>query len=501
MADEKPLLNEDQARVAQKIIDIATKEGVNPDFALAIAMQENWFGNKKSPKGAIGPMQLMPPTAKQMGVDPYDEDDNILGGMRYIKYLVADKNVGLDPIRVLAGYNAGPGTKFFKTNDVNDLPTETLDYIDRVHGFAGNDFPSILIPADASSGEASGEDTEKSGNGTVEVSQEDADRQMAEKRLAVMQGLGAVGGAGAANAMDLTARAGRGVGNAILSAIERGAERGAQRPDAPNGALPTGSTATMPPTGGTDVPTPSDQSVRILRGGEGDTLGTTGRARQEGYNIETGQRSANRRGMDAINPQTSQFLASMPGLTSSPSGIVYPRTQARPTIGPRPESALPSNQPPPQEQDWMRMQQDWLARFNNTNPGEPTFSGQFPPRPSQPPAQPGQPRVPLARSAINAGRQAMNLPVIAPTMAGGVGGYSAVTQGNQALQALQQNDNTKAGISTAGVLGSGMMTLPGTRAKLIGGALAAAAPLANQIVDYMRSTSPIEQNKMQQGRR
>jgi hypothetical protein len=95
----------------------------------------------------------------------------------------------------------------------------------------------------------------------------------------------------------------------------------------------------------------------------------------------------------------------------------------------------------------------------------------------------------------------MSLPVIAPTLAGGVGGYSAVTQGNQALQALQQGDSTKAGISTAGVLGSGVMTLPGTRAKLIGGALAAAAPLANQIVDYMRSTSPIEQNRTQQGRR
>lgn len=85
----------------------AQRLGVDPSLALRVMDQES-RGNPDavSPRGARGPMQLMPDTAKELGVDPTDPYQNITGGITYLKQQM---DAFKDPRLALAAYNAGPG--------------------------------------------------------------------------------------------------------------------------------------------------------------------------------------------------------------------------------------------------------------------------------------------------------------------------------------------------------------------------------------------------------
>jgi soluble lytic murein transglycosylase-like protein len=85
----------------------ARKHGVPEDLFLRLVNQESRFNPKaRSHKGAIGLAQLMPGTAKDLGVDPHDPQQNLEGGARYLK--TQYRKFGSWRL-ALAAYNAGPG--------------------------------------------------------------------------------------------------------------------------------------------------------------------------------------------------------------------------------------------------------------------------------------------------------------------------------------------------------------------------------------------------------
>jgi soluble lytic murein transglycosylase-like protein len=104
----------------------ARKYGLPSSLVRSVMMAESGFQPRAvSPKGALGLMQLMPATAKQLGADPSDPAQNVDAGARYLRALLEKYGGGLR--RALAAYNAGPGA----VDRFGGVPpfAETLDYI------------------------------------------------------------------------------------------------------------------------------------------------------------------------------------------------------------------------------------------------------------------------------------------------------------------------------------------------------------------------------------
>ena len=110
--------------------DAARKYGIDPEMFLRLIQQESRFRpDEVSPKGAIGLGQLMPATAKELGVDPTDPLQNLEGSARYLSQQL--KRFG-SPELALAAYNAGP-TRVARLGRVPNI-AETQNYVKTILG-------------------------------------------------------------------------------------------------------------------------------------------------------------------------------------------------------------------------------------------------------------------------------------------------------------------------------------------------------------------------------
>ena len=119
-----------QQEIDAAIDESARQHDVDPSLVRAvIKVESNFNPNAVSPKGAMGLMQLMPQTARELNVsNPFDPQQNVDAGVRHLKHLM--ESYGGDVKLTLAAYNAGAGA-VARSAGVPNFP-ETRNYVNRI---------------------------------------------------------------------------------------------------------------------------------------------------------------------------------------------------------------------------------------------------------------------------------------------------------------------------------------------------------------------------------
>jgi soluble lytic murein transglycosylase-like protein len=126
-----------RARVYDDLIEQHCRtHSVRPDLVRAVMQVESGFNPlARSPKGAMGLMQLMPATARQFGVsDPYNPAENVRGGVAYLRELL-DRYQNKEEL-ALAAYNAGPNAVDRHGQSIPPY-RETRNYVAQINQMAG----------------------------------------------------------------------------------------------------------------------------------------------------------------------------------------------------------------------------------------------------------------------------------------------------------------------------------------------------------------------------
>ena len=131
MGDGKyPCAESASASEVDNIIEqVSQKVGIDQNLVKLVAKAESGKDQSCiSNRGAIGVMQLMPDTAKGLGVNPYNTAQNIEGGAKYLKEMLGQFNG--DVAKALAAYNAGPGA----VKKYGGIPPykETQNYVKKI---------------------------------------------------------------------------------------------------------------------------------------------------------------------------------------------------------------------------------------------------------------------------------------------------------------------------------------------------------------------------------
>jgi len=240
-------------------------------------------------------------------------------------------------------------------------------------------------------------------------------------------------------------------------------------------------------TSGTSVVPPSEQTIRILQGGDSDTKGTSGRARQTGYNIQTAQEAAikaqletlMRGGMSELDARA--YLANMPGLTATESGVIAPRTAPVPTAGPRFSPSVWRREraigPPP----WVGMGSPTVGDVRPGAGGTPAPAAPAVPPPPPLPAAPAGPSV--YESALNAvkdygTRAGRTFADVAqhPLAVSGAVGFGVGSQAPEIMEHLNKKDY--GGVAADIGKGAAYGTIPALLPAAVQRGLAVAGPMA-----------------------